>query len=618
MSFTYTLNNAVIPDADIISYGKDEQDESFNGENLIAATCNVELDDINKDDYNPLYVGSLLYGIAWWNKEITIYDDDNGVYIWKGRLKKITNSWSSNKLSIKSSNYIQDAIDTICVYNNTGNKTPAQIIYELLNTNLEVPDSYINYSGFQGAINIQTASTVYTKVVFTKEDSKNILQVIEELCRITQCVLYVVNNIIHLWQFEEYAGMIGFGVKNRDIISKSFKFETIEDKIVNDYSVAYDAGANIALKTDSDSSSQDNYGVVKSFLVPNEDIDSTLVGDFKILFLNIAAATWAGALAVTRYKNILYQCKFVLDNVRGAWSFLELNDQLGLNFYPPFIREPIRVTKLVKDNDKDLILVTAVFLNLPVNVYARDVIPPTPIELRSVIGSDRQVLIKWSQSAEADHLGYYIYFTSTPGEWESEFCNAGRSRIDVKNPDTTPDGYAYITLSELNNGTEYYVKVTSYDTSFNESEDSNILSAVPFAGIGLLNMYMIQGDPYLNTLTLDATNAEAGTVPDEFTIYDDFDIPEFDNVITAIYESERFYKIGGLTSIEWKAIGDANDIKFQYRTYDGTDWGSWSTRIDAIGLHSIDISGASYFQYRFVFYSPSWADSDYVIVRDIL
>jgi len=615
MSLVHTLNNTVIPDEDIIAYGKDEQSVDFNGNTLIASEYTIDIDDLDRDDYNPLYSGSLLYGVSWWNKEITVFDSDNGVYIWRGRLKKFKGDWANNKLTITSSNYIQDAIDTICVYENTGNKTPAQIVYELLTDNLGIDDSYINYSGFQSAINIQTASTVYTKVVFTKDDSKNVLQVIAELCRITQCVLYVVNNIISLWQYEEWGGLLGFEVRNDDIVEGSFKFETVEDRIINDYSVAYENGANIALSTDSNAASISNYGITKSFLVPDEDVDSTLAADYKILFLNAAAAGWAGDLAITRYKNILYKCEFILDNLKGEWNFLELNDQLDLNFYPPFVREPIRVTKLVKDKDKKLINIEAIFLNLPVNAYARDVEAPIPVELMSVIGGDRTLFIKWTQSAEDDHLGYYVYITSTPGEWETEFCNMGRSRIDIKNPSTI-EGYAYVVLSQLNNGTRYYVKVTSYDTSFNESEDSNILSATPFAATGFENVYMLQGDPYIDGLTLDITNAEGGTVPEEFTTYEDFDIPEFSDVIAAIYESDRHHKTGGFTSIEWKAAGDPEDVKFQYRTYDGSDWSDWSAAIDAVGVKSQSIS-EEYFQYRFIFYSTFWSDSDSVIVRDI-
>ncbi len=616
MSLQVTIYDTSIPDSDIIQYGKSEISVDFNGAALIAATMDIVLNDLDKTAYNPLYTGSLFFGVAWYNKWVTIYDNDAGHYMWKGRIKNVESDWGRNELKVTTTNFVQDMIDAVCEYSNDSDKTGAEIIYELLTEHLEIDETYIKYSGFQNAINIQDDNSAYLTVEIEKSDNKSIKSVIEKICRLTVCEFYDDNNIIHIDQYADWNGILGEPIKHKDIQPNTFRFYSDDTYIYNEYKIAYDSGGSIAYVEDEDSTSQSAYGITRPFLEPDEKTDAASSSDLLIIYRNSTGATWAGDLVLSKFKNTKYFCDFYLVNKNKRFSYLPVNTQLDLDFYEPFIREPVRIKSRIHDRDAESVFVKAEFLNLPVNKYSRDTTPPSPPEIICAIpNEDGTVILRWTKNPETDHVGYLLYFTVSPGEWESEFSDLGMSPVDIKNPSMSPDGYCYTEISELSNNTRYFFKMRSYDTSYNESVFSNTVSCVPRDEDD--NIYRLTGN-IITGLTLDITNPTAGTVPDDFTTYADLDDPGPYDDITAVYVSPILYSDRGFTYLTYMGAGDPGDIQMQYRTStDGTTWSAWSTKQNAIGLGSITPAGAKYFQYRAVFYSSYYTDSDKFYVKSL-
>lgn len=76
-----------------------------------------------------------------------------------------------------------------------------------------------------------------------------------------------------------------------------------------------------------------------------------------------------------------------------------------------------------------------------------------------------QVTLTWAPNTEADLAGYKLYYGTVSGNYDT-VVNAGNQ--------------AYYTLSGLVSGQVYYISVTSYDLSGNESANSNeVLYTVP-------------------------------------------------------------------------------------------------------------------------------------------
>jgi len=476
----YNINDFDIPTEDITSFGKEDIAVDFNGVVSVASKMNIDLDDTDKDNYNPFSTGSLFFGVAWWGKPALIYETEIENYVFKGKIKKVDVNEKNNLIKVTATSAMQDLIDTTCVYDNTAtDECPAEAIKNiLLNVMGLDEDENIDGGSFQKAIDIQTNVTAWVNVKFIKEDGKKCKAVIQELLFMSRCSFYVENEVFYLIQFEEWNKQVGREVQDGDVLEKNFEIKVIDEKLANDFVIKYDNAGTIATETGDNAASQANYGVVKTFNIPKDSLDSTTSADYKILYKNSAGAAWAGALAMDELKNMQYKCIFELDNGRSKWSNLKLNEQIDISF-AYFNREPARVARITPSNNRRKIKIEAILLNLPVNVAVRDAIPPDPVELISLLPLDQGALVTWTKSIEGDHVGYEIFLTTTKGEWEAEFCNLGRSPIDVKNPPLSGEGYAYQYIRQLTNGVKYYFKIKSYDTRFNKSAFSNVLSVIP-------------------------------------------------------------------------------------------------------------------------------------------
>jgi hypothetical protein len=618
MSIIVEISNTTIPDSDVKKLPRNDQKITFGaGSNLIASTLEVVLDNTNSD-YDDLTAGSLFYGTSWYNDDITIFDDEQNIYLWKGRIKNIKVSDKDKTVTVYSSNYIQDIADTNIVYSESSDMTGAEHAYNILIDCVEIPSTDIEYDGFAEATAIQDTEKVYFNIVYTADDNKSAISVVSELCRICNMELYCENNVIKLKQWQEYAGEISYEIKDRNLLSLQYEHEYDDDKIINSYNIVYKNGAGILWKSDTDAGSIVTYGERK-FLVPDQDVDSTTATDFKILLREGDGASYCGDLAITRWSEMK---KYVKLSLGWELNFLKLGDQIDLSVYG-MTREPVKIIEIKIDPDKGSVDIKGEFLNTPTSYYVRDEEAPDAPLLQEVLPMyDGGLCIKWSLSTETDFVGNKIYFTATPGEWWSEYCNMGISPIDEKGSSMTDDGFRYKMLYQFNNGTEYYFKVTAYDTSFNESGYSNILSAIPYeASTQYQNMYCCTGDPFVAGVSLDVSNTQGGTVPSGYLTYDD---GTYDD---DVYEYNSFYETHilkseedtGFTSVTVNCISVSGYIYFQWREYfPATDtFGAWSAATDTTGVYTHTISGDSV-QLRFLICSGLWSDNDQVLIKELI
>jgi hypothetical protein len=273
----------------------------------------------------------------------------------------------------------------------------------------------------------------------------------------------------------EYTG--GIGDQITDILPKTYtQYYSIDQpfKILNSYRICYKNTTTILQATGSDATSIAAYGERK-FLVPDEDVDDDASANFNILLRNVTGATWCGAQALLRFKYLMKICEF---QTTTEYDHIHAGGQADLRF-DTFYGEPCLVLEREPDTNMNTIKWKCLFLNTPHERVARDVTPPNTTQLVYATAIAGGVVLEWAQSDAVDHMGYRVYFTTTPGEWRSEICNKGQSPIDCKTTALSDKGLISQTLIQLNAGTTYYFKITDIDTSLNESDYSNILSAIP-------------------------------------------------------------------------------------------------------------------------------------------
>lgn len=590
------------------SFPTSQEKQKLSG-SFIASTQDFEIDNTDRTVFDDRYPGSFFYGLNWYG--VTVIALEDGLTIWKGRLRNIQTDDKKGTLTLETSNYIQDLADCPCVINSTGDTTPAEIVYTILTDSnyANIPAIDIIYAGFQEAIDIQTANSVFVTATYTIDDGANCLKVIQELCRMCHCTIYTSDNKIYLHQWQAYAGKTGEVIRESNVIGESFKSYFDTDNIVNFCSVAYNNSGTVARATDSDSASISKFGK-RVFLVPDDEETDTSPTAYKILFKSVTAANWCVDTAISRHKDMKKLCTITIGD---ELKHVKMNNQCDL-LIDTYQREPTRLIERKYDREKEQIEIKCEYLNYPQQYYERDTTPPEPVGILMCQGMPGgKILLKWSQSQESDHLGYLVYFTPSPGNWETEYCRQGISPLQIQTPEVSADGYCYAVLYGFTIGVTYYFKIVSYDNSYNESEDSNITTAVIPPAVNNETQYCTQGTLF-NAISLDRDNSKNGTVPDGFTVYDESNYDAGYYGITAIYESHLLYDVN---AIRVHGVADtANDIQLQYRTYENGSFGAWSSAIDAVGYTNLSIGGAT-IQVRFVFYSPNWSDDDYIYISHI-
>lgn len=593
------IDNNEIPASDIVSYpqlvaGSQNFDSAANKSiELVLNNCQNAYSDTNSD--------SIFY-TEWADLDVKIEDDVNGVTLFEGNISELSQNNSDRTIVLTIKNFLKEISETVLIFSDSS--TPAEAIYNML-IYAGISADKIDYSGFADVIASQTTDGVSITCTYAAKDNVKCVAAINELRRLSQCDLYFKANKIGITQYADWNEQLGILIDKNAIIPGSFRTQSEELKY-NAYSVAYNGGAAVAFSTGTLAGTDGK----KVFAVPDRDVKTTVPAEVKILCDDVGSASWCGELALDRYG---YKTKTLTLDLKNEYNFLQVGDQIDLT-YGDFYREPVLITKVSPEIKEKKVVIEGIFRNHPHTIVARDTTPPDPPELIAVLPLYHGLFIKWSQNTETDLLGYNIYFSTNPGEWLVEYSNYGVSPIEVKSPDTTYDGYNYLMLYDLVGGANFSVKVTAFDTSYNESDYSNTISNMTNTIATGENQYRISGSVYVG-MPLDRTNSKSGSVPTRFTTYEDFATPEFDYVIASNYESQILYNPNGWTSIDWQGVGETSIIEFQYRTSaDNVTWTSWSTAIDAIGFKSQTFASPIYLQYAFNFYSLYYSDADKIIV----
>lgn len=612
MGVIVNINGTEIPESDLVKgdFLRTTEKLQFQQQRIIASSRDIILQ--RSDDYSDLVSGSLLADNDFFRWPVYMWDDDTNQYIWRGTIKTIKEDHKKNCITIQTSNNILDLAQVDCVYDNSvgGNETPAEAILNMItDTGMAgILESDIVMKGFRNAISIQESASVYVTITYTQADGKKLLDVISELCRITQCHLYSVYNYIYFYQWQPYGGEIGMEIVEGDILPRSYSHEYDDSMVVNAYSVAYDNSGTVAYETDTDTDSIDKHGR-RSFNIPNQSVDSTSSSDFKILLNTQAAAEWCGSLAIQRFSDPL---KYFEISVDDRLKYIKLNDLVRLN-WSPFNNEPGRIFERVHDREKGRIAFTGVFLNTPQGYVTRDSSSPESIYLLyAAPRHDGSVILKFLGSSEPDHLGYRLYITTALGEWSSEDCHLGTSPVDIKLPSTDDEGNKYIYVHQLNAGTTYYFKMRSYDEDFNISEFSNVVSCVPLVDDGELNQYYTSGDGTSEPIEYDSSNPYDGTEPSGFSAYGSAYYGVDTYGPAGVYDSQLMM----ISQLHWRGQARPGGLLYQKRTSeDGATFTDWSDPENAVGICGIDCDETVYTQVRFVLNPLRVSDTCKIFIR---
>jgi hypothetical protein len=602
----------------ILSVSNKELSFKFAGNRLISSKAKVELanGDYRFDDRQN--TNGFFKDYDWYNAITVIYDKDLSEILWEGRIKKIDLSDKDKSITLEIHDYIQDMIDTNCVISRSG-VTVSEAIYAILTDPdyLNIPSNRIIESDFFLASSIQSGQLI--DINFEKENGQKCISVIEELVRISNSHIYIKNNKIGYWVWRKYGGETGIALQKRDLIEDSYSHSTSADEIINQYYIAYKNSASVLFTEGSNFASVDKYNAGKIFVVPPAEVKSTSSIDFKILYNTKSSADKVGQSIIERYGNLKRKCTFsIKDHVHD----IQLGDQVDLRFHP-YTREPGIITSLKPNREDNTVDLEVELTNYPPTVDI-DIIPPAPVELLDVFTIDQdQTWLKWTKSPEADHLGYRVYYTTTLGQWGNEISAKNIGWVEIKHPLEFQGNCIYV-IEGLQPDTLYYFKIISFDQSFNLSDDSNILSHISANMPASTQIfYMCKGHMFYG-ITLDINNSEGGYIPNGFTHYDELNYHDDDSVFqttyenTAVYQSYLLKRSKGIDKIITYGTGQLGNIVAQWRSYTNSSYSAWSDEIPAIGTVAINTEGNIYVQLRFIFKSPFWADSEKILITDIV
>jgi hypothetical protein len=119
-------------------------------------------------------------------------------------------------------------------------------------------------------------------------------------------------------------------------------------------------------------------------------------------------------------------------------------------------------------------------------------------------------------------------------------------------------------------------------------------------------------------LTLSIANSGTGSIPSDMSLstYGDYNYSASTYEITAVYQG-TYESSFSVSDINWISTGGTGDIMYQTNeSDDGVSYDGWTDESDAIATTNIQIN-KPYFKFRFIFYSPSWADTDSIYISTI-
>lgn len=572
------INDFLIPYSDVKKIPEPQTEKlQFSFQSLIATTQSIDLNNIDKTKYDDEVKGSLLYNIDWYNANLKCIDRDNDLVIWNGRIKNIKKNDSTETLTIESANYIKEIVDSVCelTTGSTTNVTPSEIIYKLIVDVCGIPATALNMHSFDMAKAIQTTNNGFMIINFTKEANMNCGAVINEILRITSSYLYAINNILYYSQFQLYDGDHYTLIDESTITPSSYSSEYEDKNIYNDYSIVYKSSDSLIAYAVPDTTpnyiltSKKLYGTSK-FLVPKDEVTSTLPSAYKILFKSLVSARYYGNLIRTASH---YAKKVATFTIKNKIPDINLNTIVDVT-YKHLQREPMRILEKKYNQKNNTISLKAEMVNFPYAVIDRDKTPPITVGLIDVkYGIENTVELYWTKSDDIGYKQYLIEFSTSITDFEREFSYEGYSPITVLTP-IMKDGLCTYKISGLQEDAIYYFRIRVMDNAWNISDPSNILS-LAFTTMAspeyTAEYYHCSGD-LINGLTfVDGV----GTAPSGYNTYDDATYDDFNYGFAGYHVSKYYICVDGFSKMVLKSNQPGTYYTVQCRTYaDGVN-GEW-------------------------------------------
>jgi len=614
------IDDYLIPDSDIIKIETVSQERlSFSFSNIISAKMSIDLNNIDRTKYDEEIQGSLLFN-NWFDRNIRLYDTQYKITTWNGRIKNLKRDDKKKTLAIETSNFIKEIVDTNCIHSSgvLSDKTPSEIIYELLSLVVGIPEYAINKESFDIAHAIQAANSGYILIQYDTASNIKCSSVISEILKITSSFLYTKNNIIYYKPFVLYNGEANLEITESEIVSNALSTGYNTDNIFNDYYIAYlDSESNVNFLIPQTlpehiGLSRQMYGT-KQFIVPDKDQKSTSLNDYRILFKSIDSAQYFGDLIIERSFNKKKEIQFNIS--KKLIDKVYLNTHIDVS-YMNWIREPLRVVE--RKIQKNTIEIKAEMLNYPYEYVQRHTIPPEAVEIVNVFSVEDTLVLKFTQTnISADLIDeYMIYFSENIYEWDKHFCNQGISPLTLRNYDIV-DGYILATFTGFNINKDYYFKVKVKDLYRNVSKDSNIVKYNHYIN-SFENAYRTEGH-ILKGIYITPDNPFSGTAPD-FSKYDSMDYdegnhsPVYGEYITQVFKSETGFK--NFTFFT-KYLSRNDSIKIFKRTQnEDNSFNEWGEYYLINGEEVLDTEGAKRIQFRFWFNVPLLGSNDLIYITN--
>jgi hypothetical protein len=534
--------STVIPWEIIKSHTLAEEKIDTDSTDFSATDFTLTIDnDRDSRAYDPRTENGFFYSDDWYNATFEVYDDILKTTIFVGRCKTVNLKDADNSIIIYATNLVRDMVDISCIaWDQFGTLTPAGIIYNLLvdKLGMNIPKNWINNYEFAKAISYQQNRSIFMNIAILKDNQKSCLDVIKEICRITNTSIYITcSNVVGLWMWEEYLGAeTGLIIEDKHIIPASYAQSTNPDHIQNDFTIRYWSGTALGVVTGSDAQSIAKYSI-KSFNVPDSDTtDATAATDFPVILYGITGATACGNLAINRNKTLRQTCSLSLS--KDIAENVHVNTLLSLNF-DNWIMEPVRVINYKISDDKTAD-VTCEFLNIPARINRSKARPEKP-SIVAVTGTPGILHIYFSGVSQA--LGYKVNLTA----------NGETITYDYKIINASGTQKVYVAAEA---GTEYSITVQSYLPNLILSHPSDVYSAKSLSGDVDQSYYLCDGDPIINGIMSSSLNDNAPTGP----LFDNYD---------SIYISQSLK-----CSHKVVSIGTTTDITIFAREYN-QGWQSW-------------------------------------------
>lgn len=620
------IDNVPVPEGDIINHTIVSAEKTeFNFSNLIAAKASITLNLLNecRDKYDDEIESSLFYGSSWYNTQLDITDVSTGLNIFKGRIRSLKKDDGKGQLTVEAVNFVKDIIDKTCVISlgASSDKTPSEIIYSILTDVIEIPTAYINAVSFNTATAEQSANSGYIIATYTQENNIKCSTVINEILKLTSSRLYTMNNIIYYSVIPIYEGVPYIQLSESDIISRSYSTEYNTENIYNSYRIAYKNSTNVAYATPSSAPdyitvSQALYGT-KTFIVPEDNVESTLAADFKILCKTITSADYYGSLSTA--LNHMAKKIVKLSVKKDFGKVILLNQGVDIT-YRNLVNEPIRITERHLQESK--LTLTAEFMNKPYEAVVRDEIKPDPVTLVSAkCFVDDLIELQWTPSEDLGLYGYRIEFSRNPSSYTGEYSGQGFSPIfKMATSIETKNGLCSYQLSGLTDGT-YYFKITVVDTARNVSDDSNIVEyTVANITVPTVNplSYHTTGNLIDGLSFLDGTGQ---IVLSGYSTYDDDTYDDVNYTYAGLYISGIYGNMDNFDSIRIKTTSTAEYYNIYYRTYTNGVYGSWIAFIagldDSYMTYSINGIDSQFIQFKVEFDIPYLYGTYSMLIQEV-